>query len=141
MLDQRLWKIMQKRLGYDDDQLEIFQSNARNEEVVSKSKELFQKRFKVTIVEANGCNSRHKAGETFYLDGYGNLLKDLNPDKICIYAISAVSTLVFAAQELVYAGVDPNQMRFNRVGCIDVGLGCGGWGKIIMELTAENIGP
>lgn len=43
-----------------------------------------------------------------------------------------------AANELFYAGVDPNGMRFRRVGCFDVGVRCGGWGHIVMELKMED---
>ncbi len=139
MIDQRVWKIMQKKLGYNDEEAELFRSNSRNERVISKAEELFNTRFVAEVVEACGCNSRHKKGDKFHLDGYGNLLKDQNPDKICIFALSSLSTLLFAAQELVYAGTDPNEMCFRSADCIDVGLKCGGWGKIVMKLTAEKV--
>jgi hypothetical protein len=29
-------------------------------------------------------------------------------------------------------------MRFRRVGCFDVGVRCGGWGHIVMELKMED---
>ena len=35
-------------------------------------------------------------------------------------------------------GVDPNETRFKRVGCFDVGVRCGGWGHIVMELKVED---
>jgi hypothetical protein len=47
-------------------------------------------------------------------------------------------TLIAAAQELFYAGVDPNEMRFKRTGCGDVGVNCGGWGHIVMEVRVEE---
>jgi hypothetical protein len=34
--------------------------------------------------------------------------------------------------------VDPNEMRFNRVGCFDVGVRCGGWGHIALEIRVED---
>jgi hypothetical protein len=40
--------------------------------------------------------------------------------------------------ELLYAGVEPNEMRFNRAACFDVGLECGGWGRIAMEIKVAN---
>jgi len=140
MIDPRMWKIIQKRLGYTDEEMELFLRNPRNEHVVAKGEELFNTRFVAEVVEASGCNSRHKKGEKFYFDGYGNLLKEKSPDKICIFALGSLSTLIFTVQELIYAGIDPNEMRFNSVGCIDIGLKCGGWGKVIMKLTAEKIG-
>ena len=36
------------------------------------------------------------------------------------------------------AGVDPNEMRLNRVGCFDVGIHCGGWGHIVLEVKIED---
>jgi hypothetical protein len=46
--------------------------------------------------------------------------------------------LIAMAQELFYAGVDPNEMRFKRVNCGDVGLECGGWGHLVMEIKVED---
>jgi hypothetical protein len=29
-------------------------------------------------------------------------------------------------------------MRFKRANCFDVGLECGGWGRIVLELSVEK---
>ena len=44
----------------------------------------------------------------------------------------------YTANELFYAGIDPNEMRLDRVGCFDVGVQCGGWGHIDLELKMED---
>ena len=67
-----------------------------------------------------------------------NLLTKLNPKRICIDALSALSGPIYTANELFYAGIDPNEMRLNRVGCSDVGVQCGGWGHIDLELKMED---
>jgi hypothetical protein len=41
-----------------------------------------------------------------------------------------------AAQELIYAGVDPNEMKFTKVGCFDVGVKCGGLGHVTVNFRA-----
>jgi len=46
--------------------------------------------------------------------------------------------MVFSATEMIFAGVDPNNIRFNRTNCFDVGIECGGWGKIVLELSIED---
>jgi hypothetical protein len=46
--------------------------------------------------------------------------------------------MVFAANEMLFAGVDPNTIRFKRAGRFDVGLECGGWGRIVLELRVEE---
>jgi len=91
-------------------------------------------------VNRQGCNSQHKVGDKFYMDGVGNLISKLCPKRMCLYAVSALRPIVFAANELLYAGVDPGQIRFNRCGCADVGLECGGWGKIVMEVKVVDRG-
>jgi hypothetical protein len=139
MIDERIWKIMQKRLGYSDEEQEHFRNNPRNEQVLLKATELANTQFIIEVIESHGCNSRHKKGEKYYLDGYGNLLKEKIPDKLCIFMIGQIQGLVFGAQELIYAGIDPNEMRFNAVGCADVGNKCGGWGKVTMKLSTAKL--
>ena len=129
---------IKKHLGYDDEELEIFLSNPKNVEILSKAPALMQKTIVAEVVASHGCNSQHKFGDKFYFDGAGNLITKLNPKRICIHALSALSGPIYVANELFYAGVDPNEMRLNRVGCFDVGVRCGGWGHIAMELKIED---
>lgn len=129
---------IKENLGYDDDEMKIFLENPRNEEILSKALTLVNKTIVIEVVESHGCASQHKVGDKFYFDGSGNLLTKLCPKKICIFALSAVDKLIFAASELFFAGINPNEIRFKRAGCFDVGLKCGGWGKIVMEIRVEK---
>ena len=129
---------LKDHFGYSDKELSLFLKNPRNEDILSKALKLLGKTIIIELVESHGCNSQHKVGDRFYFDGAGNLLTKLCPEKICIYALSAVDKLIFAANELLYAGVDPNQIRFNRASCIDVGLECGGWGNCVMEIKVVD---
>ena len=137
-IDEEMWNAMQEHLGYTDEEMKIFRENPRNADVLSKGAELLGKTIVVEIIESHGCNTQHKKGDKFYFDGAGNLLTKLCPKKICIYALSAAAMLIFTSNELLYAGVDPNEMRFKRTGCFDVGIHCGGWGHIIMEIRVED---
>ena len=137
-VDERLWRIMQKRLGYTDDEAQKFRENPRNEEVLVRSGELISKVIIFEVVEAHGCNSRYKVGDKLYFDGAGNLITELCPKKVCAFSLSSPIALIFAVSEMVYAGVDPNEMLFKRVDCFDVGLACGGWGRVVMEMSVEE---
>ena len=137
-VDERLWKIMQKRLGYSDEELEDFKKDPRNADVLDKSAELLNKVIILEVVESHGCNSRHKVGDKIFFDGAGNLLTEVSPKKICAYSLNSALLLVYTANEMIYAGIDPNEMRFKRTGCIDVGLRCGGWGRVVLELRVED---
>jgi uncharacterized repeat protein (TIGR04076 family) len=137
-LDEKTWKTFQQYLGYNNEEMKKFRENPRNEDVLAKSPALMNKTIVVKVVDSHGCNSQHKVGDTFYFDGAGNLLTKLCPQRICIYALNSMTGLIFASNELFYAGIDPNEMRFRRAGCFDVGVQCGGWGHIVMELSVED---
>ena len=129
---------LQERLGYSDQEMEQFLAVPRNQEVLARSPELMRKTLKAQVVQSHGCNSGHREGDCFYFDGAGNLLTKKGPSRICVFALQAITPLIFAATELVYAGADPSRLRFNRTSCFDVGLACGGWGQIILELQVEE---
>jgi uncharacterized repeat protein (TIGR04076 family) len=137
-IDDRVWKVVQKRLGYSDDELALFEADPRNADILSRGADLLNKVIILEVVESHGCNSRHRVGDRFYCDGVGNLLTERCPSKVCAYSLSSALMIVFAANEMMYAGVDPNQIRFKRAGCFDVGLHCGGWGRIVLELQVED---
>ncbi len=137
-ISEEQWKKIQEHLGYTDEELQLFKKNPRNEEILLKGMDLLDKTIVAEVVDSHGCNSQHKVGDKFYFDGAGNLLTKSCPNKICIYALSPLASLIFASNELIYAGVNPNDTRFKRTGCFDVGVRCGGWGHIVLELRYEK---
>jgi len=137
-VDESMWNAIRKHFAYTNEEMEVFMENPRNMDVLAKAPLFANKTIVFEVVDAHGCNSRHKMGDKFYFDGAGNLLTKRSPDRICIYALNAASALIFAAGELLMAGVDPNELRFKRTGCFDVGVKCGGWGRIIMELKVAD---
>jgi len=137
-VDESVWQFMKKHLSYNDEEMKKFRENPRNVDVLAKAPELLNKTIVVEVVESKGCNSQHKVGDKFIFDGVGNLLTKKNPKRICIYALAPLAQAIFAINELIYAGVDPKEIRFKRAGCFDVGIDCGGWGHIVMEVRIEK---
>jgi len=138
-LDERIWKGVQQHLGYNDEEMKQFRENPRNEDVLSKTDVMLNKTIVAEIIESHGCDSGHKVGDKIYFDGRGiSLLTKLGPSRICIFALHSVALAMPALAELLYAGINPNEMRFKRFGCPDVGVKCGGWGHIVMELSIED---
>jgi uncharacterized repeat protein (TIGR04076 family) len=131
-------KMIKKHLGYSDGEIKLFSERPENGDILAKAPVLMNKTIIFEVIESAGCNSGHRVGDRFYLDGSGNLLTKLNPKKICIFALSSLSGFVFAAHELVYAGADPDGMRFKSTGCIDVGVKCGGWGHIVLKCSVVD---
>lgn len=137
-INETAWGFFQNHLGYTDEEMKKFKEDPKNEKILSKSAELMNKTIVVEVVESHACNSRHKVGDKFYLDGAGNFISKLCPKRMCAFALSSFGGTVFGMHELFYAGVEPNTMLFKRFGCKDVGVQCGGWGKIVMEIRMEE---
>lgn len=126
--------IIKKNLGYTEEEMKIFLENKKNIEILEKIPNLLNKTIVIEVIESHGCNSQHLVGEKFYFDSFGNLLTKLSPKRICISALAAMDKLIFGANTLMFADQNLNKMLFNKAGCSDVGLKCGGWGNIAMEI-------
>jgi len=137
-VDEIFLQIIKRRLGYNKEEFELFKNNPRNIELIARYKELSKKYIVLKVVESKGCNSNHNVGDKFYFDYAGNILTDLCPAKICGYSLNSALMMVFAANEMIFAGVDPNNIRFKRASCFDVGIECGGVGRIVLELSIED---
>ena len=130
-------KILKKRLGYSDEEMKRFLENPKNGDLVSKLPELVKRKLILEVVESRGCNSQHKIGDRFVFDAFGNLDTRQCPDQVCVFLLGGAQSLLYAGMELLIAGVDPDTMMFNRTACTDVGLQCGGWGKVVVEVKGE----
>lgn len=138
ILSKIKWMYVKKKLNYSNSEFDKFKSNPKNENMLMMAPAINDARIVATIIESNGCVSGHKVGNQFVFDGFGNLLTNLTEKKICIYALNAIVPQIFAASELMLSNVDPNNMRFNRASCFDVGVSCGGVGRIAMVVKVEN---
>ncbi len=49
-VDDRMWRFVQKHLGYSNDELERFKENPRNEDVMSKAALLMDKVIVIAVV-------------------------------------------------------------------------------------------
>jgi uncharacterized repeat protein (TIGR04076 family) len=137
-IEESVWQYMQKHLNYNDEEMKKFRENPRNSDILGKAQVLLNKTIVAEVVESRNCNSQHKVGDKFIFDGAGNLLTSKNPKRICLFALARLLPIICAIDELIYAGIDPNEIRFNRTGCFDVGIDCGGWGHIVMEVRVED---
>jgi uncharacterized repeat protein (TIGR04076 family) len=103
-VSEDVWRFYQQHLGYSDEEMRKFREDPRNEDVLSKAPELMNKTIVMEVVDSHGCNSQHKIGDRFCFDGAGNILTKLCPKRICFGALHSMAALIYAAQELFYAG-------------------------------------
>ena len=138
-INKEFLNIVQSHLGYSEDQMTVLQDNPKTMEIVAKLPDLMNTSFHFKVLNAHGCAAQHKSGDSIQFDGFG-CINQQPGQKVCAFAISAMSQLIWTAQEFIYAGVDPNTMKLNRVGCIDVGVKCGGLGNVTFEFEAKKNG-
>jgi uncharacterized repeat protein (TIGR04076 family) len=136
--DDSVKDYLKSALEYSDEEAQAFLEDPRNVDVLGKMAALAGKTIVVEVVDSHGCSIGHRKGDRLYFDGGGNLITSKAPKRVCPFALVPLTPLLFAVAELAYAGADPNEMRFTRTGCPDVGLNCGGWGHIVMELRVED---
>jgi hypothetical protein len=55
-----------------------------------------------------------------------------------VLLVGNLTPLIFGLQQLMFNGVDPEKLKFKRFGCADVGLACGGWGHVVMEVNVAR---
>ena len=121
-------------MGYSPDELKIFRSHSNNEYVVENAWRLNKWVIVAEVIESHGCAAGHKVGDRIYISSHGVLEAEKSPQRICIQAIPALASAVAVFQERIIAGLTPSPYLFKRVGCVDVGVGCGGWGHIAFNL-------
>ena len=127
-----IWKFMQNRLGYTDDEMEMFKNNPRNSKIMEKAGDLLSKTVVFEVTESHNCNIEHKIGEKFYFSAEGYMLAHKGPKKVCPYILPAMSRMMWVIQERIYEDLDPRPY-FYCGHCEDVGIDCGGWGKVNFE--------
>lgn len=131
-------KLFQRRMKYSPREMETFLEREENQKVLAAAQGLGSKRLVVEVLEAGGCFCGHKQGQRFVLDMSGNLLTKECPATVCIHLLSPLPAIVQSAQELAFAGKDPASLVFTRYGCFDVGLKCGGWGRVICAVSVVD---
>ena len=136
MTGQTDWEAFRQSLGYSPEELVAFRSHANNEFVAENAGRLNEWLIVAEVVESHGCAAGHKIGDKLYFSPHGVLEAEKGPSRICVQAIPALASAVAVFQERIIAGLTPEPYLFKRVGCVDVGVACGGWGHIAFNLYA-----
>lgn len=135
---EKMWMDLQKHLGYTDEELATFRSSPKNVKMVEETPQFMTHKIIAEVIKSNGCHSQLKVGDKIVMNGNGQLIRDECPEKICIWALAPLSGLVTAVFERFVEQLDPNALLFNVVSCQDVGIDCGGWGRILMKIRVEG---
>lgn len=138
MNKDKLWKSLQKHLGYTDEELNILRSTPKYVKMVEETPQFMTHKIIAEVIKSHGCHSQLKVGDRIVMNGNGQLITAECPDVVCIWALTKLGGLVNAVFERFVAQLDPNELVFDVVNCEDVGVHCGGWGQIQMKIKVEG---
>ena len=124
--------------NYTDEEMAMVASNPKYRRMLEKAPQSIMTQFIFEVDAAHGCAQQHQRGQTIVVNGDGSLACRNSPERICIYLLQALIPITFAAQEFIYAGLDPNTLKFTKVGCFDTGVRCGGFGHVSVAFKSRQ---
>ena len=133
----KITEIIRKRLNLKDEEWSIIEKNPKFQKLFQNAIEASRYRLVAEVIESRGCHSGHVVGQKLVFDSSGNLLTKENPDRVCSFLMPNLTLLINAFFENFMNGRDPNEVMFNTTGCFDTGAACGGWGHVVVRMTAE----
>jgi len=130
-------EIIRKRLDLEDEEWSVIEKNPKFQKLFHNAIEASRYHLVAEVIESKGCHSGHVVGQKLVFDNSGNLLTRENPDRVCAFLMPNLTLLINAFFENLMNGRDPNEVMFNTTGCFDTGPACGGWGHVVVRMTAE----
>jgi hypothetical protein len=136
MEKEQLVEMIKRRLKLDDREWKIVEQNPKFQRLFENAVEASKYRLVAEVIDSKGCHSGHVVGQKLIFDNSGNLLTKENPDRVCSFLMPNLTLLINAFFENLMNGRDPNEVMFNTTGCFDTGPQCGGWGHVVVKMTA-----
>jgi hypothetical protein len=136
MEEDQLAEVIRRRLKLDDQEWSIITQNPKFQRLFKNAVEASKYRLIAEVIESKGCHSGHVIGQKLIFDNSGNLLTKESPDRVCAFLMPNLTVLINAFFENMMNGRDPNEVMFNTTGCFDTGPQCGGWGHVVIKMTA-----
>jgi hypothetical protein len=129
-------EIIRRRLKLDDKEWAIIEKNPKFQQLFENAVKASKYRLVAEVIDSKGCHTGHVIGQKLIFDNSGNLITKENPDRICSFLMPNLTVLINAFFENMMNGRDPNEVMFNTTGCFDTGPYCGGWGHVVVKMTA-----
>jgi hypothetical protein len=129
-------EMIRRRLKLDDQEWAIIKENPKFQRLFKNAIGASKYRLVAEVIDSKGCHSGHVICQKLIFDNSGNLLTKENPDRVCSFLMPNLTLLINAFFENMMNGRDPNEVMFNTTGCFDTGPQCGGWGHVVIKMTA-----
>ncbi|MFC1966759.1 hypothetical protein ACFLWI_07475 [Chloroflexota bacterium] len=133
----RVWRRFKEVMQYSEEDLTKFKANPKFMQMFNTPAFRTHK-IVAEVIQSHGCVCQHIVGQRLVLNGNGALIRDECPPIMCVGLVSQLMPVIFALYERVTAGLDPNGLLFDTIACTDVGIECGGWGRVLSRVHVEG---
>ena len=86
------------------------------------------------------CTAEHKVGQKYVFAPGGFLLPEqCTVTNLCLWAMPPMLNFIYMVYDRLAEGLDPTPRGYDRAQCYDVGLGCGGYGRVVFKIYCEKL--
>jgi uncharacterized repeat protein (TIGR04076 family) len=133
-----LLELAQAVFNYTDEDMKKIEANPKYMQVIEKMPHVASTELIFKVEAAHGCACQHETGQRIKISADGSIKCQESPPKLCVYLLNAIMPIVYGAQEFIFQGLDPNELKFTNVGCFDNGITCGGFGHVSVQFSAQQ---
>ena len=118
--------------GFTDKEMVQFTAQPRTGKILGRLEAISRITVRFEVKEAEGCVVGHKPGDAYVFPRGGAMDLKASTSFLCPFMMPPMTRIMWLIQERVWEGLDP--LPLYAVGhCDDVGLACGGWGRVVIE--------
>ena len=123
---------IQALTGFTDRELAEFSAQPRTGKILGRLAAISRITVSFEVTKASGCVIGHRPGDTYVFPRGGAMDLRNSSGHLCPFLMPPMTRIMWLIQERVWEGLDP--LPLYAVGhCDDVGLDCGGWGRVVVE--------
>lgn len=128
------WASFKKRMGYSNKELERFKKHPATAKLIQRAGDFSRYTAVYEVVESKNCMAKQQVGDKYYAPGAINLNLKQGSDIICPYLLPPITRMAWNISERIMEGLDPLPL-FPYGQCDDVGVMCGGWGRVVIKVS------
>jgi len=138
-LDPLLVEGIKKFIGYTDE--DILKTTPRQHKSWKAQYKLNEWYIVAEVVESHNCGARNRVGDRYVIQSATSLVPhECTVRFLCTGAIVPIAKFGDVLYERLAEGLDPRDFIMDEyVWCVDTGVECGGYGRILLRCKMEHI--
>ncbi len=135
-VDEAIWTVIQEQLGFTDEELSLFKLLPTNHKMLTTKAmtNIVSTNVIFEVAASRACNTGHKVGQKIYFNAERGMLAHKGPEYICPFLMPVMTRVMHIIQDRIWEGLDDLLPSVVRVGgCDDIGVECGGVGRVLLE--------